>query len=216
MDLIAATAPVILLKSDPNPWNRWFLGPGVLAIWQMTRENNGTSLPCPFKLCASFHSHLWKQTYSLKTLDSSQNRRFNGPCDLEIWQMPRNIGHLFYTPSNIVHHFVVIRELQLELLSGKAQFVSKLAIFCLLWPWNLMHDYENQYGTPLHHFKLCTSFCSHLWIKTGVTVLKRSNWGKLCFDICDLDLWPLTFCMDFAFVNDNNSWKLHEVSMMGT
>ena len=33
-----------------------------LEIWQMTLKNNRASLLCYFKLCASFHRHLWIQT----------------------------------------------------------------------------------------------------------------------------------------------------------
>ena len=42
------------------------------------------------------------------------------------------------------------------------------------------------------NFKLC-----HWWIQTGVIVQKLPNWGKICFIVCDLDLWhlTLTFCM---------------------
>ena len=34
---------------------------------------------------------------------------------------------------------------------------------------------------------------------------------KLGFDLCDLDLWPLTltFCMDITLVIGNDSWKFH-------
>ena len=33
--------------------------------------------------------------------------------------------------------------------------------------------------------------------------------AKLGFDLCDLDLWPmtLTFCMDITFVIGNHFWK---------
>ena len=52
----------------------------------------------------------------------------------------------------------------------------------------------------------------------------NSNWSyvpetaKLEFDLCDLDLWPLTltFCMDITSVNVNNSWKYNGDTMMGT
>ena len=68
----------------------------------------------------------------------------------------------------------------------------------------------------LHYFKLCASFRSHLWIKTGVRVRKPPNWGSICFDLCDLDLWPLTwtFCMDITSINGNNS--MHDNTMTGT
>ena len=42
--------------------------------------------------------------------------------------------------------------------------------------------------------------------------------ARLCFDLCDLDLWPLTltFCTDITPVNGNNSWKFHDDTMTGT
>ena len=66
--------------------------------------------------------------------------------------------------------------------------------------------------------KLCASFRSHLWIQTGVTVRKHPDWGTICFDFCELDLWPLTltFCMDIAFINGDKSWKFHDDTMTGT
>ena len=38
------------------------------------------------------------------------------------------------------------------------------------------------------------------------------------FDLCDLDLWPLTltFCVDIFLVNGNYSWKYHDDMMTGT
>ena len=50
----------------------------------------------------------------------------------------------------------------------------------------------------LCHCKLCASFHNHMCIHTGVTIQKCPNWDKICFDLCDLDHWPLTltFCMD--------------------
>ena len=63
--------------------------------------------------------------------------------------------------------------------------------------------------TPLsHHFKLCASFYSHLWIQNGVW--KPPNLAKIGFDRCDLDLSPLTFCSDIAIANGNNYWGFHD------
>ena len=57
----------------------------------------------------------------------------------DVW--PRKIlRHLFYTTSSFVYHFKSIGEFKLKLHSGNAQFGSKSAIFCPLWPWNLMDD----------------------------------------------------------------------------
>ena len=52
----------------------------------------------------------------------------------------------------------------------------------------------------------------------------NSNWSygsemaKLSFDLCDLDLWPLTLSIviDTSFVIGNNSWKFHDDTMMGS
>ena len=52
----------------------------------------------------------------------------------------------------------------------------------------------------------------------------NSNWSygsetiKLGFDLCDIDLWPLTltFCVDITSVNGNNSWKFRDDTMTGT
>ena len=53
--------------------------------------------------------------------------------------------------------------------------------------------------------KRCVSFQSHLWIWTWVIIQKPSNFGKICFDLCDLELWHLTmtFCIDITCVNGN-------------
>ena len=58
------------------------------------------------------------------------------------------------------------------------------------------------------YFKLCASFCSQL----------QSETDEMGFDLCDLDLWPLTLisCVDITFVNGNNSWKCHDDTMTRT
>ena len=42
--------------------------------------------------------------------------------------------------------------------------------------------------------------------------------AKMGFDLCDLDLWPLTltFCMNIISLIGNNFWKFHDDTMMGT
>ena len=74
---------------------------------------------------------------------------------------------------------------------------------------------KNNRAPLLSNIKLCASFHPHMWNRSEVTVWKMV---KLGFDLCDLDLWPLTliFCMDITFVNGNNSWKFHEDTMRGT
>ena len=84
------------------------------------------------------------------------------PCDLEIWRMTlKTIDHLFYATSSLVHHFIAISELKLELWSGNTQFGSKLVIFfilCDLEIWQL--TLKNNKAPRLCYFKLCASFQS--------------------------------------------------------
>ena len=98
------------------------------------------------------------------------------------------------------HRWIQIGVKPETLNSGQNQW-----FVCPLWLWNLTDDLE-KHREPLQcYFKLCASFRSHLYILTGVTVWKCPNLGKNCFDLCDLDLWPLTlrFCMDITSVNCN-------------
>ena len=76
-------------------------------------------------------------------LDSIVN--FSARVTLKFDGWPRKIiGHLFYTTLNFVHHFKAIGELKLELQSGNAQFGSKSAIFCTMWPWNFIDVVKKQ------------------------------------------------------------------------
>ena len=53
-------------------------------------------------------------------------------------------GHLSFTVSSFVQHFIAIHEFKLELQSGNAQFGSNLTIFRAVWPCNLTYDLEKQ------------------------------------------------------------------------
>ena len=146
-DLIAATGLVILLKLDSS---RQFCGPCDLEIWWMTLKNNRAPLLYYVNLCASFQFHRW-----IKTGVTAGKRPirvkigiFFSPVTLEFngWHW-KTIGHLFYTTLSFVYHFKAIGEFKLELQSGNAQFRSKLAVFCSVWPWNLTDDLEKQWST---------------------------------------------------------------------
>ena len=120
---------------------------------------------------------MWKQSLmNVILLKFDPNHRFFSPCDLWPW---KTIGHLFYTTSSFVHHFKSIGELKLKLQPGNAQFGSKSAIFvpCDLEIWWM--TLENNRAPLLYYIKLYTSFQSHEWIQTGVTVQKRSIQAKI-------------------------------------
>ena len=127
--------------------NRQFLEPCDLAIWRMTLKTNRAPLLCYFKLYASFHSHRWiqagvtvrKRPIWVKIIDFFS--RVTLLFDVWPW---KTIGHLFYSTSSFVHHFVAIGDSKLELQSGNGQFWSKSTIFRAVWPCNLTYDLEKQ------------------------------------------------------------------------
>ena len=143
-DLIAATGLVILLKFDPN---HRFFSQCDLEIWCMTSKNNRAPLLYYIKLCVSFQIHRWIQTEV--TLRKRSIRVVIGDflslvtLKFDGWPW-KTIGHLFYTTSSFVHHFKSIGELKLKLQSRNAQFGSKSAMFCPVWPWNLTDALEKQ------------------------------------------------------------------------
>ena len=121
-----------------------------LEIWWITLKNNRASLLCYFKLCALFHSHLWIQNgVTVQKLSVwVKSGHFLSRVTLKFDKWPwETIGHLFYAISSFVHHFIAISGFQMQLQSGNAKFGSKSAIFCPVWPWNLMDDLEKQKGT---------------------------------------------------------------------
>ena len=155
-DLIAATGLVILLKLD---WNRRFFSLCDLEIGWMTSKNYRAPLLHYIKIYASFQIHWWNQTgvtirkrsvwVKLGNFFSCVTLKFHG------WPW-KTIGHLFYATLTFVHHLKAIGEFKLKLQSGNAQFGSKSAIFCPVWPWNLTDDLEKQKGTSsMVHPALC-------------------------------------------------------------
>ena len=95
--------------------------------------------------------HYFKAIGELK-LDTVRKRSIRVKIDdffsrvilkFDIWPW-KTIGHLFYSTSSFVHHFVAIGEFKLELQSGKAQFGSNLTTFWALWPWDLTDDLDKQ------------------------------------------------------------------------
>ena len=94
--------------------------------------------------------HHFKSIGELKLKLQSRNAQFGSNSAIfcvtlkfDGWTW-KTIGHLFCTTSSFVHHFKSIGEFKLQLQSGNAQFGSKSAIFCPVWPWNFTDDLEKQ------------------------------------------------------------------------
>ena len=120
-----------------------------LEIWRMNLTNKRAPPLCCSKLCASFHSHQWIQTKVTVRKHSIRVKigDFLSCVTLKFDRWPwktKTIGHLFYVAPSFVHYFIAISEFKLKLQSGNAQFGSKSAILCPMWPWNLIDDLEKQ------------------------------------------------------------------------
>ena len=112
--------------------NRQFFVLCDLEIWETTLKMNKAPLLCCLKLCASFHSHWWIQTWVTVRKRSIQVKIGNFlsrvTLKFDVWPW-KTIGHLFYTASSFVHHFIAIGEFKLELQSQNDHFASKSTIF---------------------------------------------------------------------------------------
>ena len=160
---------------------RRFLEPCGLEIWRMTWQNNRALLLCYFKLCASFHTHWWIQTWVTVRKRSIRVKidDFFSRVTLKFYGWPsKTIWHLFHATSSFVDHFVPIGEFKLELQSGNAKLgqIWRFLELCDLEIWRM--TLKNNRAPLLCYFKLCAPFRSHWWIQTGVTVRKRPIWVK--------------------------------------
>ena len=151
-----------------------------VKIWQMTLKDNRAPLPCYFKLCVSFHSHL--STQNGVTVRKRQIwvkiGDFLYHVTLEFYRWPwKTIGHLFNATSSFVHHFVSTGEFKLG--SPETPNLGQIRRFlepCDLEIWRM--TLKNNRAPLLSYCKLCASCRSHLCIQTGVTVRKRPIWVK--------------------------------------
>ena len=106
----------------------------------MTLKNNRAPLQCYFKLCASFLSHWWIQTWVRvrKRPIWVKFRRFLEPCDLEIWRMTlkNNRAPLL---SNIklyasfYHHMWI--QTGVTVRKRLSWVVTSVTLTFDLWPW---------------------------------------------------------------------------------
>ena len=171
-DFIAATGLVILLKLDSN--HRLFAARVTLKFDGWPRKTIGHLL----EATSSFVHYLKAIRFKLESQSGIAQFRskfaFSNHATLKfdgwLW---KTIGYLVCATSHFVYDFITMSQLKLELQSGNAEFGSKSVIFCPVWPWNFTYDLENNEAPLLCYFQICASFHSHLWIQTGVMVLKH-------------------------------------------
>ena len=131
-------------KQDLQSGNAPFGSKLVIFLSHTTLKNKRAHLLCYFKLCESFHSHLFKlELQSRNAKFGSKSAIFMPRVTLKFDRWPsKTIGHLFYATSSLVHHFIAIGQFKLGFQSGNPKFWSKSAIFCHVWPWYLTDDLE--------------------------------------------------------------------------
>ena len=142
-----------------------------------------------------------------RTHNSALNRWFFVQCDLEIWQMTLKSNRVpFLTYCKLCSRWWI----QSRVTVRKRPIQAKIAVF---FPCNL--EIKQMTSKPMWHFFSATSSDVHYFIAICESKLKLCSgkspyWGNICFDPCDLDLWPLTMTLsqDITFVNGNDSWKL--------
>ena len=121
----------VTLTFDPWPWP--FAWTSLLTM-VITPEN--------FKMIR-WWKHGEKGVTDGRT-DGRTDRRTENTICRAAWSQLKTIGHLFYVAPSFVHHFMAISEFKLKLQSGNAQFGSKSAIYCPVWPRSLTDDLEKQ------------------------------------------------------------------------
>ena len=165
----------------------YFFVPCDLGIWWMTLKNNWALLLYYAKLCASFHSHLWNQTWvairkrSIRLKISNFLSRVTSKFDRWPW---KTIGHLFYAASSFVHHFiashqwiqagVTVQKLSIQVKIG--EFLSCATLKFDRWPWKTIGHLYQATSTFVHHFIIICKFQLELvwkllnWVLTSVTL----------------------------------------------
>ena len=127
----------------------------------MTLTLEKAPLLCYLKLCASFCSQRSIQTGVTvqKHLIPVKIHNFSSRLTQKFERWPwKTIGHLFYTTSSFVHHFIAICEFKLALQSWNAQTGSKLAVFLAatkqLYEWfssSVRHTFFTMFPSLYHH-----------------------------------------------------------------
>ena len=147
-DLIAATG---LVNFDAKiEITLAFFAHVTLGLDWCHRKTMRQLLYTPFKLCASFHSHLYfKLELSLGNSEIGVKLGNFLACvtfTYYRWHW-KAIDHIFFTTPSCVHDSVFIFELNLDSLSGKPTVWVKLAIYWHVSPWHYTNDLPKQWGT---------------------------------------------------------------------
>ena len=112
-------------------------------------------------------------------LNSGQNWQFFVLCPWNLMDdLEKKMVHLFYAASSFVHHFIAISEFKLRVWKRPIWVkINDFFIPCDLEIWQM--TWKNNRAPLLCYIKFCTSFLSHWWIQTEVTIWKYPIWVKI-------------------------------------
>ena len=135
--------------------------------------------------------------YSPETPNLGQIRRFLEACDLEIWWMTlqNNRAPLlcyFKLSTSFRSHWWIQTWVTVWKRTPNLGQIRRFLEACDLEIWQM--TLQNNRAPLLCYFKLSTSFRSHWWIQTWVTVRKRPNLGQIWrfLEPCDVEIWRMT------------------------
>ena len=151
----------------------------------MTLKNKRAPLLCYFKLCASFHSHLWIQ--NVVTVRKRQIwvkiRDFFVPCDLEIWWMTLKnnsaplLSYVKLCASFHSHWWiqtgVTVRKRQIWVKIRN--FLSRVTLKFNGWPWKTIGHLFYATSSFVHHFIAIGKFKLELQSGNGQLGLKNDH-----------------------------------------
>ena len=177
--------------------------------WNLTddlEKQQGASILCWFKRCASFYSHQWIQTGVTvwkRPIWVKIDDFFLSRVTLKFVKWPSKItGHLFCATSSFLHHFVAIGEFKLELQSGNARFGPKSTMFWAVWPGNLTDDLRKNNKAPplsLQHQALCVISWQSTHDHTGMQTAWSHRPETAIIRFWPLRRWPLASDLDLLY-----------------
>ena len=195
------------MTSEFNRWSGktiWHLFDAMSSFVHYSKATSQLKLELQsgnFKLCASFHSHLWSQAGATvrKRPIWVKIGNFLSRVTLKFDRWPwKTIGHLFYATSSFMYHFIAIGQFKLELQSGNTQFWSKSTIFLSRatlkfdrWPWKTIGHLFYATSSSVHHiiaiceFKLELQSGNAQFVPRDLEIrrmtLKNNRTHLLCF-----------------------------------
>ena len=150
----------------------------------MTLKNNRAPLLCYFKLYASFCSHQWIQvgvTVRKRPIWVKIDDFFSRvTLKFAVWPW-KTIGHLFYSTSSFVHHFVTIGVyLSYSPETPNLGQIRRFLEPCDLEIWRM--TLKNNRAPLLCYFKLCAAFLGigefKLELQAPACPRTCSSWGR--------------------------------------